>query len=115
MKLEPWVPSCVLFGWWLVLGSTRVTSSYCCSSYGAANPFSSLGPLTFLFCTHYSPDCFSLRPSHSQNVIFWLTFYLFHQAMGRFRVKEGLWVLSLPLTSWLWRDVSLEFQILHLE
>jgi hypothetical protein len=51
MQLEPWIPSCALFGWfglvWFglvglvpgVLG--LLVSSYCCSSYGAANSFSS--------------------------------------------------------------------------
>jgi hypothetical protein len=48
MQLEPWVSPCVLFGWWFspwelwrVLGG-----SYCCSSYGVATPFSSLGPFS---------------------------------------------------------------------
>jgi hypothetical protein len=46
--LEPWVSPCVLFGWWFshwVLWGVLV-SSYCCSSYGAANTFSSLGPFS---------------------------------------------------------------------
>jgi hypothetical protein len=49
MWLEPWVPPCALFGWCLVPGSSGgggLVSSYCCSSYGAANPFSSLGPFS---------------------------------------------------------------------
>jgi hypothetical protein len=44
MQLEPWVPLCVFFSLWLspleLLGV--LASSYCCFSYGAANPFSSL-------------------------------------------------------------------------
>jgi hypothetical protein len=40
MQLEPWVPPCVFFGWWV---STRELWGYWnCSSYEAANPFSSL-------------------------------------------------------------------------
>jgi hypothetical protein len=51
MQLEPWVPPCVFFGWWF---SPRelwgvLISSYCCSSYRAANPFSSLGPFSSSF------------------------------------------------------------------
>jgi hypothetical protein len=41
MQLEPWVPTMCTF--WLVLLSLGalgvLVSSYCCSSYGAANPF----------------------------------------------------------------------------
>jgi hypothetical protein len=45
MHLEPWVPPCALFAWslgalWVLVGS------YCCSFYGAANPFSPLGPFS---------------------------------------------------------------------
>jgi hypothetical protein len=45
MQLEPWVPPCVLFGWWFSSWELWgvLVSSHCCSSYGAANPFSSLG------------------------------------------------------------------------
>jgi hypothetical protein len=49
MRLEPWVPSCVLFGWWFSpsLGALGGTSCwYCCSSYGVANPFSSFSPFS---------------------------------------------------------------------
>jgi hypothetical protein len=46
-QLEPWVPPCVLFGCGLVPGNSGV--SYCCSSYGAANPFSSSGPFSSSF------------------------------------------------------------------
>ena len=44
MQLEPWVLPCVLFGWWFNPGELWgiLVGSYCCSSYGAANPFSSL-------------------------------------------------------------------------
>jgi hypothetical protein len=46
--LEPWVLSCVLFGWWFSsLGALRIlVGPYCCSSYRAGNPFSSLGPFS---------------------------------------------------------------------
>ena len=44
MQLEPWVPPCVLFGWWFSLGV--LVGSYCFSSYGAPKPFSSLGPFS---------------------------------------------------------------------
>ena len=43
MQLESWVPPCKLFGWWFSpreLWGVLVSSG---SSYGAANPFSSLG------------------------------------------------------------------------
>jgi hypothetical protein len=45
MKLKPWVPPCVLFGWWFSPWELWgvLVGSHCCSSYGAANPFSSLG------------------------------------------------------------------------
>jgi hypothetical protein len=51
MQLEPWVAPCALFGWWF---SPRelwcvLVVSYCCSFYGAANPFSSLGPFSNSF------------------------------------------------------------------
>jgi len=46
MQLEPWVPPCVLFGWWF---STQelwrgLVGRYCCSSSGVAKPFSSFSP-----------------------------------------------------------------------
>ena len=46
MQLEPWAPPCILFVCWFIPWefSGVLVSSYCCSSYGAANPFSSLGP-----------------------------------------------------------------------
>ena len=50
MQLEPWVPPCALFGWWFspweLWGYWLV---HCCSSYGAANTFRSLGPFSSSF------------------------------------------------------------------
>ena len=48
MYLEPWVPSCVLFGWWFSPWELwRVlVGTYYCSSCMAANLFSSFGPFT---------------------------------------------------------------------
>jgi hypothetical protein len=51
MQIEPQVPPCVFFGWWF---SPRelwrvLVSSYCCYSYGSANPFSSLGTFSGSF------------------------------------------------------------------
>ena len=49
MQLEPWVPPCVLFAWWFSpweLQGWGLVGRYCCSSYGVANPFSSLGPFS---------------------------------------------------------------------
>jgi hypothetical protein len=45
MRLEPWVPPCVLFGWWFSPWELWgvLVGSYCSSSYRAANPFSFLG------------------------------------------------------------------------
>jgi hypothetical protein len=40
MQLEPWVPPCVIFGWWFSPWELLV-GSYCCFSYEAANPGSS--------------------------------------------------------------------------
>jgi hypothetical protein len=37
MGLEPWIPSCVLFGWWFTsweLWSRGLVGWYGCSSYG---------------------------------------------------------------------------------
>ena len=45
----PWVPPSVYFGWWFSpwdLGGGVLVVTYCCSSYGAANPFTSSSPLT---------------------------------------------------------------------
>ena len=41
MLLEPWVASCVLFGWWFSLWELWevLVGWYYCPSYGAANPF----------------------------------------------------------------------------
>jgi hypothetical protein len=50
MQLEPWVPPCVLYGWWFSRwelgggGGWVLVGWYCCSSYGVANPFSPLTP-----------------------------------------------------------------------
>ena len=52
MQLEPWVPPCVLFAWWFSpweLQGWGLVGRYCCSSYGVANPFSSLGPFSSSF------------------------------------------------------------------
>jgi hypothetical protein len=54
MHRETWVPPCDFFDWWF---SPRelwgvLVSSYCCSSYGAANPFSSVGT----FCSSFIGD-----------------------------------------------------------
>jgi hypothetical protein len=51
MRLEPPVPSCVFFDWWFSPKELwgLLVCSYCCSSYGAANPFSSFGPLSSSF------------------------------------------------------------------
>ena len=51
MQLEPWVPSCVLYGWWFSPWELWgvLAGSYCCSSYGVANPFSSFGPFSSSF------------------------------------------------------------------
>ena len=49
MWLKPWVPPCVLFGWWFSPWELWGYCSYCCSSYGAANPFSSFGPFSSSF------------------------------------------------------------------
>ena len=51
MRLEPWVPPCVLFGWWfspweLWFSLWVLLGWYCSSSYGAANPFSSFSPFS---------------------------------------------------------------------
>jgi hypothetical protein len=48
MRLEPWVPPCVLFGLWFTLWELwrLLVGSYSCFSYEAANPFSSLGPFS---------------------------------------------------------------------
>ena len=51
MQLELWVPPFVLSGWWLSLwelggGGGGLVSSYCCSSYWVANPFSSFSPFS---------------------------------------------------------------------
>ena len=50
MQLQPRVPPCVFFDWWFspkeLLGV--LVSSYC-SSYGASDPFSSLGTLSSSF------------------------------------------------------------------
>jgi hypothetical protein len=51
MRLEPWVPPCILLGWWFspweLWGS--LVGWYCCSSYGVANPFSSFSPFSNSF------------------------------------------------------------------
>jgi hypothetical protein len=46
MQLEPRVPPCVFFDRWFSSKELCgvLVSSYCCFSYGAANPFTSLGP-----------------------------------------------------------------------
>ena len=48
MRLEPWVPPCVLLRWWFspweLLGV--LVGSYCCFSYGAENTFNSLDPFS---------------------------------------------------------------------
>jgi hypothetical protein len=51
MQLEPWVPPCVFFGWWFSPWELWVVlvSSYWCSSYGVANPSSSLGTFSSSF------------------------------------------------------------------
>ena len=51
MQLELWDPTYVPFGWWLSPWELWevLASSYYCSSYGAANPFSSLGPFSRSF------------------------------------------------------------------
>jgi hypothetical protein len=63
MQLEPWVPTmCFL---WLVIYSQEalgiLISSYCCSSYGPENPFSSLGTFFKSFIRdpvlHLIDDC----------------------------------------------------------
>jgi hypothetical protein len=46
MQLEPWVQPFVL---WLVGVLGVLTISYCCSSHGDANPFSSLDPFSSSF------------------------------------------------------------------
>jgi hypothetical protein len=47
MQLEPWVLLCEFLVGGLVPGTQEVLiGSYCCSSYGAANPFSSVGPFS---------------------------------------------------------------------
>jgi hypothetical protein len=48
MRLEPWVPPCELFGWWFSPWELWgvLVGSYCYSSYGAADPFSSFGPFS---------------------------------------------------------------------
>jgi hypothetical protein len=47
-QLEPWVSPVVLFGWWFnpweLWGG--LVGWYCCSSYGAANPFRCLDPFS---------------------------------------------------------------------
>jgi len=50
MWLEPWVPPCVLFGWWFSPWELwkGLVGWYCCSSYGVANPL--------------APSIFSLTP-----------------------------------------------------
>ena len=44
MQLEPWIPLCVFFGWWFSPWEFcgLLVSSYCYSSYRAANSSSSL-------------------------------------------------------------------------
>jgi hypothetical protein len=52
IQLEPWDPPCVFFGWWFKTsqGALEIlVSSYFCSSYGTANPFSSLGTFSSSF------------------------------------------------------------------
>jgi hypothetical protein len=56
MRLEPWVPPCVLLGWWFSPWELRgggFVGWYCCSSYGVANPFSSFSP--FSNSSHWGP------------------------------------------------------------
>jgi hypothetical protein len=49
MQIETLVPPCVFFDWWFSPKELWVGSSYCCSFYGAANPFSSLGTFSSSF------------------------------------------------------------------
>ena len=46
VQLEPWVPPCVLCGWWFSPWGLwgGLVSWYCCFSYGVTNPFSSFNP-----------------------------------------------------------------------
>ena len=59
MQLEPWVPSYVLYGWWLSLWGALgiLVSSHFCSSNGAINPFSSLDSFSssFIGYSMFSP------------------------------------------------------------
>jgi hypothetical protein len=51
MQLEILVPPCVFFGWWFISRKLWgvLVSSYCCSSYGAINSFSTLGAFSTSF------------------------------------------------------------------
>ena len=51
MQLEPWVSPCILFGWWFSPWELWevLVGSYCCSSYGTVNPFSSFVPFSSSF------------------------------------------------------------------
>ena len=56
MQLEPWVPACVLFGWWFSPWELWgvLVGSYCCSSYGAAGKHNKTGAAfyyLFMSCT----------------------------------------------------------------
>jgi hypothetical protein len=78
MQLEPWVPPCVLFGWWvshceLWVGG-RLVGWHCCSSYEVAKPFSSFS--TSSNSLHWGPCAKSdgwLQASASVLVRLWLS------------------------------------------
>ena len=49
IQLEPWVPPCVHFGWWVSPWEGVLFSWYCCSSYAVANPFSFFSPFSISY------------------------------------------------------------------
>ena len=73
MELEPWVPPYVPFGWWFIpLKLWGGLVSWCCFSYGVANPF-----ISYIPCPNFStgvPNAQSdgwLQASTSVSVRLW--------------------------------------------